>query len=170
MFPVLSNRVYDILKIVAQYVLPASVTLVFALASIWGFEAEKIMGTIVAIETFLGILLGLSSAQYKKLQASAPKMVQKGLFGSYTDESGQVTPIFNMPSKIYDALKWVVQYFLPGLGTLYFALAAVWGWPYGEQVLGTISAVDIFLGVLLGLSAAEYKQQVIDERMDAMTK
>ena len=53
--------------------------------------------------------------------------------------------------KTYDRLKWIAQYFLPALGTLYFTLASIWGLPYGEQVVGTISAADTFLGVLLGL-------------------
>ncbi len=59
----------------------------------------------------------------------------------------------------YDKLKWIAQYFLPALGTLYFALAGVWGLPYGEQIVGTITAVDTFLGVLLGISTAQYKQE-----------
>ena len=61
-----------------------------------------------------------------------------------------------LSNKIYDALKWIAQYLLPATGTLYFALAAIWGFPYGEQIVGTISAVTIFLGVLLGISAATY--------------
>lgn len=58
--------------------------------------------------------------------------------------------------KVYDILKWVAQFLLPALGTLYFALASIWGFPYGEQVVGTITAVDTFLGVILGISSAEY--------------
>ena len=60
-------------------------------------------------------------------------------------------------NKVYDVLKWIAMYFLPALGTLYFALASVWGLPYGEQILGTISAVDAFLGVVLGISKACYQ-------------
>lgn len=65
-----------------------------------------------------------------------------------------------MSNKIYDALKWVAMYLLPALGTLYFALAGIWGWPYGEQVVGTITAIDTFLGVLLGISSAQYNKRV----------
>lgn len=57
---------------------------------------------------------------------------------------------------VYDRLKWIAQYLLPGLGTLYFAIAKTWGIPYGEEIVGTISAVDIFLGTLLGISKAKY--------------
>lgn len=63
-----------------------------------------------------------------------------------------------MTNKVYDILKWIAQYFLPAIGTLYFALAGIWGLPYGEQVVGTITAVDTFLGVLLGISSSQYNK------------
>ena len=61
-------------------------------------------------------------------------------------------------NKVYDALKWVAQLLLPALGTLYFALAQIWGFPYGEQIVGTITAVDAFLGVILGISTIQYNK------------
>ena len=64
-----------------------------------------------------------------------------------------------MSNKTYDILKWVAQYLLPALATLYFAVAKIWGLPYGEEVVGTITAVDTFLGVLLGISTANYNKQ-----------
>lgn len=63
-----------------------------------------------------------------------------------------------MNNKTYDVLKWIAQYFLPALGTLYFALASIWGLPFGEEVVGTITAVDAFLGVLLGISTVQYNK------------
>lgn len=57
----------------------------------------------------------------------------------------------------YDILKWIAQILLPALGTLYFALSQIWGLPYGEEIVGTITAVDAFLGALLGLSSAKYR-------------
>lgn len=65
-----------------------------------------------------------------------------------------------MTNKTYDLLKWIAQYFLPALGTLYFALASIWGLSYGEQVLGTITAIDLFLGAILGISSNEYKKEI----------
>lgn len=59
-------------------------------------------------------------------------------------------------NKTYDILKWIAMYLLPALGTLYFALAGIWGFPYGEQIVGTITAVDTFLGVILGISSKNY--------------
>ncbi len=61
-------------------------------------------------------------------------------------------------NNIYDVMKWVAQLLLPALGTLYFALANIWGLPYGEQIVGTITAVDAFLGVILGISTMQYKK------------
>lgn len=58
--------------------------------------------------------------------------------------------------KTYDRIKYAAQYVLPALGTLYFALSGIWGLPYGEQVVGTITAIDTFLGVLLGISSSQY--------------
>ena len=63
-----------------------------------------------------------------------------------------------LSNKVYDVLKWIALYLLPALGTLYFALAQIWGLPYGEQIVGTITAVDAFLGAILGISAATYKK------------
>lgn len=65
-----------------------------------------------------------------------------------------------LSNKVYDILKWIALYLLPALGTLYFALSGIWGIPYGEQVVGTITAADTFLGVLLGISSASYKKGV----------
>lgn len=64
-----------------------------------------------------------------------------------------------LSNKTYDILKWIAQYFLPALGTLYFTLAGIWGFPYGEQIVGSITAIDTFLGILLGISTANYKKE-----------
>ena len=64
-----------------------------------------------------------------------------------------------MTNKTYDILKWIAMYLLPALGTLYFALAGIWGFPYGEEIVGTITALDTFLGVILGISTVQYHKQ-----------
>ena len=61
-------------------------------------------------------------------------------------------------NKTYDVLKWIAMYLLPAAGTLYFTLAGIRGLPYGEQVVGTITAVDTFLGIILGISTAQYNK------------
>ena len=66
-----------------------------------------------------------------------------------------------LSNKVYDILKWIAQYFLPAAGTLYFTLASIWSLPYGEQVVGTITALDTFLGILLGLSSSQYRKEKV---------
>lgn len=61
-----------------------------------------------------------------------------------------------MTNKTYDVLKYIAQIVLPALGTLYAALAPLWNLPYAEAIVGTIVAIDAFLGALLGLSSANY--------------
>lgn len=63
-----------------------------------------------------------------------------------------------LSNKTYDMLKWIAQYLLPAVGTLYFGLATIWNLPYGEQVVGTITTIDTFLGMLLGISTAQYNK------------
>lgn len=65
--------------------------------------------------------------------------------------------------KIYDVLKWIAQLFLPALGTLYAGLAGIWGFPYGEEIMRSILAVDTFLGAILGLSNAQYKKSLAEK-------
>lgn len=65
-----------------------------------------------------------------------------------------------MSNKIYDILKWIAQLFLPALGALYFALSNIWGFPYGEEIVGTITAIDAFLGVILGISSVSYNKRL----------
>lgn len=61
-----------------------------------------------------------------------------------------------LSNRTYDILKYFAQVVLPALGTLYFALSQIWGLPYGEEIVGTITAIDTFLGVLLKISSNNY--------------
>ena len=71
-----------------------------------------------------------------------------------------------MSNKVYDVLKYIAQIVLPALGTLYFALAKIWGFPYGAEIVGTISAVDAFLGALLKISTDQYNKEKLIEPPD----
>jgi uncharacterized membrane protein YuzA (DUF378 family) len=64
-----------------------------------------------------------------------------------------------LSDKAYDILKWVALVLLPALGALYFGLAGIWGFPYGEQIVGTITVIDTFLGVILGISTIQYNKE-----------
>jgi hypothetical protein len=67
-----------------------------------------------------------------------------------------------LSNKTYNVLKWIAMYLLPALGTLYFALAGIWGFPFGEEIVGTLTAVDTFLGVILGISSSYYHKNTDD--------
>ena len=62
----MSNKVYDILKWVVVVVLPAANTLITTLAAIWGFPCDQLVRTVAAVNTFLGVVLMISNAQYTK--------------------------------------------------------------------------------------------------------
>lgn len=66
--------------------------------------------------------------------------------------------LFNMPDKVYDILKDIAMFVLPAIGTLYATLAGIWGFPYGQQIVETIMAVDLALGTILGISNFQYKK------------
>lgn len=68
----------------------------------------------------------------------------------------------NLTNRSYDILKWISMVVLPAVATLYFALAGIWGFPYGEEIVGTITAVDTFLGVILGISNVKYKKNTTE--------
>ena len=63
-----------------------------------------------------------------------------------------------LSNKVYDILKWITLIVLPAIGTLYFALAGIWNFPYGEEVVGTIVAIETFLGALIGISNVQYNK------------
>lgn len=63
-----------------------------------------------------------------------------------------------IPNKVYDVLKWIAMVVLPALAALYAGLAGIWGFPYGEQIVGTLVVVETFLGTVLQISSAKYKK------------
>ena len=64
-----------------------------------------------------------------------------------------------LSNSLYDVLRYIALVALPALGALYFALAKIWGFPYGTEIVGTISAVDAFLGALLQISTNNYNKE-----------
>lgn len=71
--------------------------------------------------------------------------------------------MFTLKNNVYDVLKYIAQIFLPGLGTLYFALSMIWHFPAAQEVIGSITAVDTFLGFLLQKSSKNYVPEGIGE-------
>lgn len=64
-----------------------------------------------------------------------------------------------MSNKVYDILKWIALVVLPAIATLYYALSGIWNLPYGGEIVATITAVDTFLGALLGISSINYAKK-----------
>jgi len=73
-----------------------------------------------------------------------------------------------MSKKVYDILKFIAQLVLPGIGTLYFALASIWGLPYADKIVGTITAVVAFLGIFLKIDTTYYNKQKEAEQSDSV--
>jgi hypothetical protein len=67
-----------------------------------------------------------------------------------------------MKNETYDILKYIAQILIPAIATLYFSVSQIWGLPYGEQIVGTLTAVDAFLGVCLGISSDNYHKSIGD--------
>lgn len=65
-----------------------------------------------------------------------------------------------LSNDLYDIAKHVTQIYLPAFGTLYFTLAGIWGLPNADAVVGTVVAVDTFLGVLLGISSKSFNDNM----------
>lgn len=65
-----------------------------------------------------------------------------------------------LSSPVYDKLKQVVQILLPGVGSLYLALATLWNLPYADQVVGTCAALALFLGLVLQVSTRSYNSDM----------
>ena len=70
--------------------------------------------------------------------------------------------LMKLSNKTYDVLKWVALIVLPASATLYAVLSAIWGLPFGEQIPATITAIDTFLGALLGISTARYNKERVE--------
>lgn len=63
-----------------------------------------------------------------------------------------------LPDKVYDVIKWIVTVLLPAASVAYVGLAAIWGWPYADEVSRTVAVVYTLLCALMGISGATAKQ------------
>ena len=71
-----------------------------------------------------------------------------------------------MSNRTFDILKYIAQIVIPALATLYFALAQIWGFPYGEEIVGTLTAIDTFLGALLKISSNRYYAELGEKEVE----
>ena len=65
-----------------------------------------------------------------------------------------------MKNSTYDILKYIAQIVIPAIGVLWFTVAQIWCLPYGQEILGTITAIDCFLGAILGISTVRYNKRL----------
>jgi len=65
-----------------------------------------------------------------------------------------------LPDKVYDILKWITMIVIPALATAYVGFAAIWGWPFADEIAKTAAVVCTLLGALLGISTAEYNKEI----------
>ncbi len=151
----ISNKLFDILKWVAMFVLPGAATFYFVLSGIWGLPFRvEVVGSLVAVNVWLSALLAVSNAQWQALQLDSLRYVT-------TDKDDAVKvpgAPFGMTATSYNILKWVTLAFLPASGALYFTLSILWGFPFGEQIVGTVAALTAFMGLLLGVSKARFNR------------
>ena len=71
-----------------------------------------------------------------------------------------------MSNKTYDICKWIAQYLLPALATLYFSVYPIWGLQYGEQIVSTITTVNAFLVVRVDIRTANFNNQIVAEKCE----
>jgi len=150
----LSTRAYDILKWITLIVLPALATLYLALAETWNLPyPTEVAGTIAAIDVFLATLMGISVGYFRARMSTA-----------LSRESTQMVAMENgawiFDQNLYKSLTWVAQVLLPGLTALYWALSALWPLPAPNEVVSTLTALDTFLGLILGFSSAQYMKSI----------
>lgn len=69
-----------------------------------------------------------------------------------------------LPDKVYDVLKWICLIALPALGSLYFGLSKIWGFPYGVEVVGTLDLIAAFIGALIGVSTISYRKEAENDK------
>jgi hypothetical protein len=152
-----SGKWFDMFKWVALILLPALAFLYATLGPVWGLPLVKeITGTIAAVDVFLGVLLGISSLQYRENMEN-PTLIQS---------SKTIVKVSWIPSDTtYDVLMWVAQVLLPGAAAFYFTLSYIWNLPEPEKVVTTIMALDTFLGMLLGFASSQFNKNAIFTRI-----
>lgn len=62
-------------------------------------------------------------------------------------------------SKVYDVIKWICLTVVPALNILIAGLCALYGWSWGNIVIGTIDLIAAFVGAILGFGAIKYQKQ-----------
>ena len=67
-------------------------------------------------------------------------------------------------NRVYDVLKWICLIFLPAVAILYSAIDGVFGWGYTATVTTIISAIEAFIGSMIGISTKVYRKENNDAK------
>jgi len=146
----LNDKIYNTLRWAVQIVLPAGGALYYALSQFWPVpEPDLVLGSVVAVSTFFGALLGVSNVQYMLNNESVK-----------TDNLADLVPPSFLSQEVYELLKWLVLILLPSIGTLYFTFAKLWGLPFGEEIVGTLTSITAFLGIILGINTYQLNKRL----------
>ena len=68
-----------------------------------------------------------------------------------------------MSNKFFDTIRFLCEVLVPAIGTLYFGLSKIWGFPYGHEVVGTCSVIAVFLGAIIGINRASYNSEFSEQ-------
>lgn len=143
-----------------------SFAIVLDFTALFQFWTPTNLLTAFWIEASIFVLIAISSAALsitliylavKDSKKEKKQVTDKNLPPKHAaPESKPATPVLS--NQVYDLLKYIAQIVLPGVGTFYFAIAQIWGLPHAGQVVGSITAADVFLGLLLGLTTVSYNR------------
>lgn len=73
------------------------------------------------------------------------------------DENNKTKLDYLLPDKVYQALKWVALIALPAVAVFVQAVGPAWGLPHIDQIVTTLNALSVLVGVLIGVSELKTK-------------
>lgn len=68
-----------------------------------------------------------------------------------------------MSDKFFDTIRFLSEIAVSAIGALYYALAEIWGFPYGDEVLATCAALSTFLGIFTAWQRMKYNNEKGEE-------
>lgn len=68
-----------------------------------------------------------------------------------------------MSNKLFDIIRFLCEVLVPGIGTLYFAIAKIWNLPYGQEITGTCAALATFLGLFIAWRRTSYNAEYTEQ-------
>lgn len=78
----------------------------------------------------------------------------------HTTENPEVTGLFGLTNKTYDILKWVALVGMPAFIVFLTSIMDIWQLGHAKEIIGTLAALNVLLGAMLGVSSLEYAKRV----------